>query len=671
MPARSTPTALLLLLLACGDKSDAVDTGGETSTTTASTTTTTSGTTATDRDGDGYVGDADCDDSDASVNPDAPETCNGRDDDCDGSVDEDATDASTWYADADGDGYGAGAGTSSCVAPSGMVETGTDCDDKDPTISPAASEICSDGVDEDCDGLVDDDDDSLDTTTASMWYVDADSDGFGGEEAPACTQSSGTVIVGGDCDDEDNTISPATPEQCDGIDNDCDGRVDGSGSIDATPWYLDTDGDGFGGADSEVAACEQPKGFIEDGTDCDDTSALAEWTYPGAAEVESLLDCMKDLDGDGYGDESPTTAGVIAGTDCDDNAGFLSPGEPEVCNDIDDDCNGVIDTDSPEASLWYVDSDGDGYGEVDSTNSTPDCAQPSGTVGVGGDCDDSDPTISPGASEVCDGGIDNDCSGSSDDDDLGLDRSTTSLWYADADGDDYGDEWDTTSACSAPSGYCADAGDCDDTDASVYPAAVETCDGVDDDCDGAIDETTVCYDDDGDGYTENSGDCDDEDAGTNPGAAEECDGGDDDCDGDIDELGVCYVGWSGLREISYDTEVGGSVVGTCEHLWTTAGAVSSTACSDCDFVFDVDATWDSVFGSGCADESDALGDELGYAADYAGAEMVLYGYLGTFYPRFYASLGGDELTYWTSGTYLTSPKYTITYDWYGVATLYE
>ncbi|MBU0606397.1 MAG: putative metal-binding motif-containing protein, partial [Armatimonadetes bacterium] len=92
-----------------------------------------------DADGDGYDSDVDCDDGDATVYPDAPELCNGVDDDCDGEVDEDAASASTWYADLDGDGFGDPASTAlACAVPEGFVADGTDCDDGDAAVNPAA-----------------------------------------------------------------------------------------------------------------------------------------------------------------------------------------------------------------------------------------------------------------------------------------------------------------------------------------------------------------------------------------------------------------------------------------------------------------------------------------------------------------------------------------------------
>jgi len=118
------------------------------------------------------------------------------------------------------------------------------------------------------------------------------------------------------------------------------------------------------------------------------------------------------------------------------------------------------------------------------------CDQPSGTVVDGTDCDDSDSAINPAATEVCDE-LDNDCDGDVDDDDSGLDTTTASTWYADDDGDEYGDASSTILACYQPSGYVTDNTDCDDTDESVNPGALDLVDGADNDCDGTIDDFTL------------------------------------------------------------------------------------------------------------------------------------------------------------------------------------
>jgi len=152
-----------------------------------------------DSDGDGFedadCGGTDCDDKDAAVHPDAVEICDdGLDNDCDDKVD--GLDPDCWGCpDADGDGF------------EDQACGGTDCDDTDPAVNPAADEDCGDGVDNDCDGLID----AQDPECAGC--PDADGDGF---EDEACG--------GTDCDDLDATIYPGAPEICDnGIDEDCSG----------------------------------------------------------------------------------------------------------------------------------------------------------------------------------------------------------------------------------------------------------------------------------------------------------------------------------------------------------------------------------------------------------------------------------------------------------------
>jgi hypothetical protein len=146
-----------------------------------------------DLDGDGYPASADCDDSDDAIHPGAAELCNGVDDDCDDTVDEDAEDALSWYLDGDGDGHGAGEALAACEAPSGYVESSDDCHDDDATAYPGstAPEISGDGVDQNCDGI-----DGCDDLNCDGWpdvviasqrsgsddYSSASSLWFGGED---------------------------------------------------------------------------------------------------------------------------------------------------------------------------------------------------------------------------------------------------------------------------------------------------------------------------------------------------------------------------------------------------------------------------------------------------------------------------------------------------------
>ena len=256
-----------------------------------------------DEDADGVrsteFGGPDCDDADAAVNPAATELCNTVDDDCDGTIDEDdAADASTWYADADGDGHGdASAPSVACAAPSGTVADDTDCDDTDAAVSPAATELCN-TVDDDCDGTTDEDD----AADAPTWYTDADSDGFGDAAVSqtACTQPSGTVSDDTDCDDTDAAISPAATEICDAgdADEDCNGVADDADSgVDTSTqstFYDDSDSDGYGDATAATIACDAPSGTVTDDTDCDDAEST---TNPGATEV-----CNDGADNDCSGD---------------------------------------------------------------------------------------------------------------------------------------------------------------------------------------------------------------------------------------------------------------------------------------------------------------------------------------------------------------------------------
>ena len=159
---------------------------------------------------DGATADGtDCDDADAAISPGAAEVCDGVDQDCDGAVDDDATDAGTWYTDADGDGWGDNATAVLACTDDALVSAGGDCDDADDATHPDAAEDCGAGLDTNCDGFTGTD--------------DADGDG-----AVACE----------DCDDGDPTRSPTVDETCDGRDQDCDGRIDEE-PVDGATWYTE------------------------------------------------------------------------------------------------------------------------------------------------------------------------------------------------------------------------------------------------------------------------------------------------------------------------------------------------------------------------------------------------------------------------------------------------
>jgi hypothetical protein len=162
-----------------------------------------------------------------------------------------------------------------------------------------------------------------------------------------------------------------------------------------------------------------------------------------------------DADGDGY------KSVLNGGSDCDDANGAIHPSAAELCNGVDDDCDGSADLD-PAGPVYYDDEDGDGYGG-DATASL--CSG----IDLGGDCDDADDSVHPAASEVCDG-VDDDCNGLVD-----VAAVDATLWREDADGDGQGNPATGVSACDAPEGYVDDATDCDDNDPASSTCADNEC----------------------------------------------------------------------------------------------------------------------------------------------------------------------------------------------------
>ncbi len=203
-----------------------------------------------------------------------------------------------------------------------------------------------------------------------------------------------------------------------------------------------------------------------------------------------------------------------------------------ACGDPKPDDSGEIttDCDGQPAVLQYMDVDGDGWGDDATVQEV--CEIGAAWVGQGGDCDDRDAAVHPGAEELCNE-ADDDCDGDTDED-LG------ETWFADADGDGFGDPDSALAACEAPAGWVLDGTDCHDGDPAIHPGAVERCNAQDDDCDEVVDEG---FDEDADGWPAGEGcealgetDCDDGDEAVHPDAEEICgDGVDADCSGsDLD-----------------------------------------------------------------------------------------------------------------------------------------
>ena len=212
-----------------------------------------------------------------------------------------------------------------------------DCDDPGCQGSP----LC-DGDDDDDDTVPDDDDsDDDDDDDSADDDDDDDSSDDDDDTTEADADGDGYTPADGDCDDGNASINPGADEACDDVDNDCDGDVDEADAVDTTTWYADADGDGYGDDGVTIVACDQPSGFI-------------------------------------------TTAG-----DCDDGDAAVNPDADETCDGIDNDCDGSVDeADALDAGTWYADADGDGHG--DAGTSTVACDQPTGYVSSDDDCDDGD-----------------------------------------------------------------------------------------------------------------------------------------------------------------------------------------------------------------------------------------------------------------------------------------
>ncbi|MBI2339567.1 MAG: FG-GAP repeat protein [Deltaproteobacteria bacterium] len=503
----------------------------------------------------GYSKDnTDCDDTNFSLNPAATEVCDSLDNDCDGYTDDgdgslDASTGATWYADSDGDGYGNAANTTqACTRPSGYVLDDTDCDDNEVLSNPGEIEVC-DGLDNNCDGALDEDS----AVDAATWYADTDGDSYGSTSSPqaACTQPSGYVADDTDCDDSDALVNPAATEYCDGVNNDCDSYTDESSAADASTWYRDSDGDGYGDAAISILACDRPSGYVADDTDCDDSDIT----------LNPDTVWYADSDGDGYGSTNLSQAAcsqpsgyVLDNTDCDDFDTTTSPAATEYCDGMDNDCDGTTDeNDAADASTWYRDSDTDGYGNT--AISTLACDQPAGYVSNNDDCNDGSATVSPADTEICDASnVDEDCDGLADDSDSSATGKST--WYRDADGDSYGTSATTVSRCDQPSGYVANSTDCDDSDATLNPDTVWYADSDGDGYGNSSSTIISCAQPSG--YVADNTDCDDAESAANPGKTEVCnDGIDNDCDGTSNNCGV-----TGTIDLSTaDAKLTGEAVG--------------------------------------------------------------------------------------------------------------
>jgi alpha-tubulin suppressor-like RCC1 family protein len=371
----------------------------------------------------------------------------------------------------------------------------------------------------------------------NTFYFDGDLDGYGDEFSPmqACYAPEGFVEEI-DCDDFTPTTYPGAPELCNGVDDSCDGVVD--------------EGNPGGGEEcetGELGVCAVGTSVCTGGS-----MECVRNEEPSAERCDSLdNDCDGEVDeGNPEGLQECATGQLGV---CGEGVTYCTQGtvhcvqkqaaSSEVCDSRDNDCDGEVD-DGLAFQLWHRDQDGDSYGVTE--QAVLACKRPEYHTAQPGDCDDTNSTRNPGATEVCDG-QDNDCDGV-------VDEGLGQVWYRDADGDGYGNASQSTQACVKPAGYVSNASDCNDSSSSIRPGATEVCDGTDNNCNGAVDEgvgSTWYRDADGDGYgranlttqacsqpsgyVSNASDCNDTSSSIRPGASEVCDGADNNCNGGVDE----------------------------------------------------------------------------------------------------------------------------------------
>ncbi|MBK9647520.1 MAG: hypothetical protein IPO67_20565 [Deltaproteobacteria bacterium] len=638
-----------------------------------------------DQDGDGFRVCEECGDTDPTVKPnDAPELWGDcLDQNCDGND-----------GDQDGDGFLPEGYDSTCpdwatLNPSRALG---DCYDSltealpgggplngltapaPGAVFPGATDAPYDGVDAACDG--------------DLGEFDADADGY---DSAAQLGYDGQP-AGLDCDDDEALVSPGALESCGGVDEDCDGSTDEPDAEGCADHFRDEDGDGYGvGAASCLCAAEAPLTATTSG-DCDDADATLS---PGAVEVcdasDRDEDCdgytdnddlgatpratyYPDVDGDSYGDKASggkslcETEGVYTTTtrtDCDDARADVNPAGQEVCDaaNADEDCDTVSDDDDASASgevRHHKDNDGDGYG--DRADGGQLRCDPNGTYVVTNkeDCDDTDANISPAATEECDEyNTDEDCDGLEDDDDPNVDLSAGLTYHPDADGDSYGASDEGRLLCDPNETYdTLDARDCDDSRATINPAATEECDALnlDEDCDGLADDDdstarsggkTKSYPDadadgygdetssgilrcdpDEDGYVLDNNDCDDGDAAVSPDAQEVCDAAntDEDCDGLTDDNDTSASTSSKLTHYADDDSDGYGDPAVSTQRCDTNAAWPTTTAGDCD---DLDASSSPAALDYCADGLDQDCDDAvdegntTEGACYSGGELAL------------------------------------------------
>ncbi len=408
-----------------------------------------------DDDDDGDPDETDC----YPLNPDAhhgaKETCDGIDNNCNKQVDE-------GFADTDQDGL------SDCVDPDDDNDDDpdeTDCDPLNPNVYNGGLEAC-DGLDNDCNGKVDE------------GFPDKDGDGVAD-----CVD----IDNDGDGDPDQTDCAPFNPaihsfafEACDGIDNNCNKQVDEG--------YADFDLDG-------KANCIDPDDDDDGDPDATDCQPLNPETYNNAVELcdgfdnncnQKVDEGFVNTDGDGEADcidNDDDNDGDPDVVDCHPTDPAINHDAKEVCDGQDNNCNSLVD--EPGAGgciLFYKDKDDDGWGMANKSLCLCD-PEDEYTATQPGDCDDSTWAINPDGVEVCNN-QDDDCNGVKDDPDaLGCKN-----YYVDTDKDGYGSGAPLCICWGNEQYTTLSAGDCDEQNPAIHPNVNELCDNIDNNCDGQVDE---------------------------------------------------------------------------------------------------------------------------------------------------------------------------------------
>jgi hypothetical protein len=493
------------------------------------------------------------------------EVCNGIDDDCNGVTDD-------VVGDMDNDGL------SDCVdddADGDGFSPPEDCNDFNGDVHPNADEYCN-SMDDNCDNVVDEEN----SLGCSSFYQDSDGDNYGSDVSKCLCDVEGAFNsqVTGDCNDGNNAIHPGAAEVCNNIDDNCDNVVDGEASGGCTTFFLDQDGDGHGIATDSQCLCQGTGNYT-----------------------------------------------ALAPDDCNDLDPANFPGNVEICDNKDNNCDNVVDGENLSGcQSYYLDVDGDNWG----TSNAKCLCGPSSTHGASqpGDCDDGNPWVNPAAQESCNTPFDDDCDGNTD---TPQDGSGTN-YYVDNDGDGYGSGAGMKLCAPTATHSVTVSGDCNDGATAINPGAPELCNGTDDDCDLSVDEQGAvgCVtfyldnDDDGHGLAFNSqclcnasgnytaflpDDCNDSDNSIYPGNDETCDAKDNDCDDSVDEgltqacssacgAGVesCFFGfWTGC---SAPNPITCTDYDTCASVSTCSGACNSAPEEVCDGIDnDCDSETDEGF----------------------------------------------------------------------------